>query len=125
MYKALYLSPMLPSFNIRETLLFFTDILKFNIERDDKTYVIILRNNLTVHILQAGTKIGQMEFYLEIDGLDELWNSIKDKLEGIKVRPPFERDYGMKEFHVGIPQTNALLFVGQEIDGRSIIKINY
>ena len=56
-----------------------------------------------------------MEFYLEVDNLDELWHSIKDKLHGLKVREPFDRDYGMREIHIDIPQTNTLLFIGQEL----------
>ena len=115
MYNALFLSPMVPSFNIRETVLFFTDILQFKIGRDEDRYVIVYKDNLTLHILRAGTNIGQMEFYLEIDDIDSLWESIKDKLKGIKVREPFDREYGMREIHIGIPQTNTLLFIGQEI----------
>jgi hypothetical protein len=115
MYKALYLSPVIPSFDIRGTVLFFTDILEFKIGRDDNSYVILYKDNLTVHILNAGKDIGQMEFYLEVDDADTVWSSIKDKLEGIKVREPFDREYGMREIHIGIPHTNTLLFIGQEI----------
>ena len=115
MYKALYLSPMVPSFNMNKTVSFFTDILEFKIGRDDKTYVIVYKDNLTVHILRAGTGIGQMEFYLEVDDVDALWDSIKDKLKNIKVREPFDREYGMREIHIGIPETNTLLFIGQLI----------
>ena len=115
MYKALYLSPMVPSFNIKETVSFFTNILDFKIGRDDSTYGIVYKDNLTVHILRAGKDIGQMEFYLEVDDVDALWNSIKDKTEGLKVRGPFDREYGMREIHVGVPFTNTLLFIGQEI----------
>ena len=115
MYKALYLSPMIPSFNLEKTALFFTGTLAFKIARDDKTYMILYKDNLTVHLEKAGTDIGQMEFYLEVDDIDGLWNSIKDKLEGIKVRKPFDRDYGMREVHIGIPDTNTLLFIGQVI----------
>ena len=53
-----------------------------------------------------------MEFYLEIDDVDTLWQSIKEKLIGIKVREPFDRDYRMREIHIGVPHTNTLLFVG-------------
>ena len=115
MYKALYLSPMVPSFDIKETVSFFTDILEFKIGRDDSTYCIVHKGNLTIHILRAGKDIGQMEFYLEVDSVDAIWNSIKGKLEGLKVREPFDREYGMREIHVGVPFTNALLFIGQEI----------
>lgn len=115
MYKALYLSPMLPSFNIRETLNFFVDLFDFKVARDDGNYVIIYKDSHLIHILNAGADIGEMEFYLQVDELDELYNSIKDKLEGIKVRPPFDREYGMREFHIVIPHTKTLMFVGQGI----------
>ena len=114
MYKALYLSPMVPSFDIKGTVSFFTIILGFKIARDDNDYSIVYKDNLTVHILRAGEDIGQMEFYLEVDDVDGVWSSIKDKLEGIKVREPFNQDYGMREIHIGIPHTNTLLFIGQE-----------
>ncbi len=115
MYKAVYLSPMVPSFNIPETVSFFTDLLQFKIARDDGSYVIIYKDNLSVHILNAGKDIGQMEFYLEVDDVDSLWQDIKDKLSGIKTRGPFDQEYGMRELNVGVPQTNCLLFIGQPI----------
>ena len=62
MYKAQYLSPMVPSFNIEKTVSFFIDLLRFQIARDDKTYVSLYKDNLTVHILRAGEDIGQMAF---------------------------------------------------------------
>jgi predicted enzyme related to lactoylglutathione lyase len=115
MYKALYLSPMVPSFDIKGTVSFFSDILEFSISRDDGNYSIVYKNNLTVHILRAGKDIGQMEFYLEVDDVEAVWSSIKDKLGGIKVKEPFNQEYGMREIHIGIPHTNTLLFIGQEI----------
>ena len=115
MYKALFLSPMIPSFNVRETVFFFQNLFGFDIKRDEKNYVILHKDNLAIHILNAGNDIGEMEFYLEVDDLDALWNSIKSRLEGIKVKQPFDREYGMREFHVIIPQTRTLLFVGQEM----------
>ena len=115
MYKALYLSPMIPSFNLTETIHFFSDVLAFNIGRQDKSYAILYKDNLTIHLLNAGSDIGQMEFYLEVDDVDQIWNSIKDKITGIKTKEPFDRDYGMREIHLAIPHTNTLMFIGQEI----------
>jgi hypothetical protein len=114
MYKALHLSPMIPSYNLGETKQFFKDFFGFDVAMDGG-YVIIYKDNLTIHILNAGTEIGEMEFYLEIDDIDSLWESIKDKLTEIKVRPPFDREYGMREFHVIVPHTKTLMFVGQVI----------
>lgn len=115
MYKAKYLSPMIPSFNIEKTVSFFTDLLDFKVGRDDKTYVILYKDNLTVHILRAGPDIGEMEFYFEVNDIEEVWNNMKDKLDGMKVKEPFDRDYGMREVHVIIPETKTLMFIGQEI----------
>lgn len=115
MYKALFLSPMIPSYDLQETGRFFKDILAFSTLMDTPAYAIYQKDNLTVHLLPAGAAIGQMEFYLEIDDVDGLWNAIKDKLVGLKVKAPFNREYGMREIHIGIPQTNMLLFIGQEI----------
>ena len=114
MYKALFLSPMIPSFNIEETAIFFKEVLNFLPFMDTEHYAIYQKNNLTVHILPAGQDIGQMEFYLEVDNIDNLWSEIKDKLNGLKVKEPFNQTYGMREMHIGIPQTNTLLFIGQE-----------
>lgn len=118
MYKALYLSPMIPSYNIRETASFFANLLGFQKSMDSDSYVILYKDSCTIHILNAGTGIGQMEFYLEVDAIDRLWDGIKDKLAGIKARAPFDREYGMREFHIGVPHTETLLFVGQEIKKR-------
>ena len=115
MYKAKYLSPMIPSFNIEKTVSFFIDMLDFKVGRDDKTYVILYKDNLTVHILRAGSDIGEMEFYFEVDDIEKVWNNMKDKLDRIKVKGPFDREYGMREVHVIIPETKTLMFIGQEI----------
>ncbi len=119
MYKAKYLSPMIPSFNIEKTVSFFMDLLEFKIGRDDKTYVILYKDNSTVHILRAGPDIGEMEFYLEVDDIEKVWSNMKDKLNGMKVKEPFNREYGMREIHIIIPETKTLMFIGQEITGKA------
>lgn len=117
MYNALFLSPMIPSFNPEETTKFFRHVLGFSIVMDSETYVICQKNNLSIHILRAGKDIGQMEFYLEVDDINALWNSIKNKITGLKVKEPFDQDYGMREIHIEVPQTNTLLLIGQNYQG--------
>ena len=106
---------MIPSYKIEKTVSFFTELLDFKISRDDKTYVILLKDHSTIHILRAGADIGEMEFYLEVDDIEKAWNNMKDKLDGIKFKEPFNQEYGMREVHVIIPETKALLFIGQVI----------
>jgi hypothetical protein len=115
MYKAKYLSPMIPSYNIEKTMSFFTELLNFEIIRGDKSYAILLKDNLSVHILNAGSDIGEMEFYLEVDDVQKIWESIEDKLDNIKFKEPFDREYGMREIHIIIPETKTLMFIGQEL----------
>ncbi len=115
MYKAKFLSPMIPSFNIPETVSFFKDFLDFTIHADFNDYVILIKDNLTIHILHAGPDIGEMECYLEVDNLNTVWEKMKDNLSGIPHKSPFDRDYGMREIHLFIPETRMLLFIGQQI----------
>jgi hypothetical protein len=56
-----------------------------------------------------------MEFYLEVDNVDDLWYSIKDKLSGLKFKEPFNQGDGMRAIHICIPHTNTLLFIGQRL----------
>jgi hypothetical protein len=115
MYQALYLSPMIPSYDLRETISFFKNVLEFNSIMDSETYGIVAKDNLTVHLLRAGKDIGQMEFYLEVQDVDQVWNYIKEKIQGLKYKEPFDREYGMREIHISVPQTNTLMFIGSEI----------
>ena len=115
MYTAIHVSPMIPSYDIRKTASFFKELFYFSVLRDEKNYIILSKDRLNIHILNAGQDIGEMEFYLEVEGLDDLWKEIKDKLPGVKVKAPFDREYGMREFHIIVPHTKTLLFVGQPI----------
>jgi hypothetical protein len=100
---------------MKETTSFFENILGFIAILYTEGYAIYQKNNLTIHILPAGQDIGQLEFYMEVDDIHNLWASIKDKLTGLKVREPFNQEYGLRELHIGIPETKTLLFIGQEI----------
>ncbi len=114
-YKALFLSPMIPSTNLLETLSFFRDTLDFSTVMENESYVVCHKDNLTIHILKAGQEIGEMELYLEVDNVDALWFTIKDRLTDLKFKKPFNQEYGMREIHICIPHTKALLFIGQKL----------
>ncbi|HVM89883.1 MAG TPA: hypothetical protein VMT76_16975 [Puia sp.] len=114
MYTAKYLSPMIPSYNLKKTIAFFTGLLDFKIDRDDRTYFILSKDNLTLHIQRAGD-IGEMSFYLVVDDIEKVWRGMKDKLGDMKVKEPFDREYGMREIHVIVPETKTLMFIGQAI----------
>ncbi len=109
---------MIPSYNIRETIIFFRDLLDFTIPGEETNYAIIYKDSYTIHVLPAGEDIGEMEFYIEVDDIEKVWDLIKDKVGKMKVKAPFDREYGMREIHIIIPQTKTLLFIGQSIKHR-------
>ncbi len=114
-YTALYFSPMIPSYHLPDTVQFFREVLHFTPVMDTPQYAILQKDHLTVHLLPAGPDIGQMECYLEVDDVDTIWRQIEPAVKNLPVRPPFDREYGMREIHLSIPATRALLFIGQEI----------
>lgn len=115
MSKTLFISPMIPSFDMSKTIDFFRDVLGFLIEMQSATCAVLAKDNLTIHIMPAGADIGQMEFYMEVEDVDELWAVIKDKVKGLNFKEPFNQDYMMREIHIAVPQTNTLLFIGQSL----------
>lgn len=115
MSKALFLSPMVPSRNLDTTAQFFQDLLGFKLVYSSPTYRICEKDGLTVHLLPAGENVGQMEFYLEVDDVNAIWESIQDKISHLKHRAPIDQEYKMREVHIEIPETNALLFIGQAL----------
>lgn len=115
MYKAMYLSPMVPSYDLEATGSFLREVLRFEPVMTSNTYAVYQKENVTIHLLRAGDDIGQMEFYLEVDDLEALWAFMKDKVEGLRMKGPMDRDYGMREVHIEVPATNALLFIGQAL----------
>ncbi len=80
-------------------------------------YAILYKDNAMVHILPAGTDIGEMEFYLEVDNVEQVWQSIKDKLGRIKAKEPFDREeYRTREIKVSAGKTiffKLFLFKGR------------
>lgn len=108
---------MIPSYDMEATGIFFYELLGFEKVFDSGSYTIYEKNQLTIHILPAGQIIGQMEFYLEVDDVNKIWEFIQNKTEGLKVRPPFDQPYRMREIHIEIPHTKTLLFIGQSING--------
>jgi catechol 2,3-dioxygenase-like lactoylglutathione lyase family enzyme len=114
-YRALYLSPMVPSFQLAETRQFFVEVLGFKAIMDTAEYAIVQKDRHTIHLLPAGPQVGQMEFYLEVDDVDGLWETIRSRVQHLKVKPPFNQAYGMREIHLEVPQTNTLMFIGQAV----------
>ncbi len=110
------LSPMIPSVSVHTTVEFLVAGFEFSIVRDDGGYAILHKDGFAIHVAPAASSPGEMSAYLEVDDVDACWAQVAPLLdESIAVRAPFDRDYGMREFHVEVPGTKTLLFVGQRL----------
>jgi hypothetical protein len=55
---------------------------------------------------------GHTEIYIEVSGIDPLWEHVEDFKNRYRVRDLFAREDGMTEFHIEDP-TGCLVFVGE------------
>jgi hypothetical protein len=55
---------------------------------------------------------GHTEIYIEVSGIDSLWEHVKGFKNRYRVRDLFVREYGMTEFHIEDPNA-CLVFVGE------------
>ncbi len=107
---------MVPSYSVSDTRDFFKELLRFDVMMDSPDYCVVGLNGFELHIQKAGENIGEMSFYMSVDDIDEVWDLIKEKKGSLTMREPFEQPYGMKEIHVGVPHTEALMFIGQPVE---------
>jgi hypothetical protein len=113
MYKPVALSPMVPSFNVEITRSFFIKHLNFELALNDPEYSIVKKNEFTIHIMKAGNNISEMSFYLEVENLKNLIPKFQMLKSQTKTKGPIHQPYGMTEYHIIVPETKTLLFVGQ------------
>ncbi len=114
------ITPMLWVPNLKETIAFYTNTLGFTCDNysEEWGWASISRNTvaLMLAVPNAHTPyngpVFTGSFYIRVDGVDELWNELKDKTEVVYAIDNFE--YGMREF--AIKDNNGfMLQLGQEI----------
>lgn len=116
--RAKRISPMLVTDNMEETILFYQTVLGFVPTMKSPEYLIVERDGQTIHFQKAASEeIMQRlrehtEIYIEVSGIDALWEHVKTFKSRYRVRDLFDREYGMTEFHIGDPN-GCLVFVGE------------
>jgi predicted enzyme related to lactoylglutathione lyase len=125
-YSATRISPMLAVADMQQTLAFYRDVLGFTITMESPEYSIIERNGQTIHFMKAASEEvlrcvrGHTEIYIEVSGIDSLWEQVKLLKSTYHIRDLFDRPYGMTEFHIEDPN-GCLVFVGESTSARSQI----
>ena len=102
------------------TLDFYTKILGFDVAMRSPDYSIVERDGATIHFMKAASEAvmkavrGHTEIYIEVADIAPLWEHVSRFKKDYRIRDLFDRDYGMREFHIGDPN-DCLVFVGQRI----------
>ena len=111
---------MLTAADMDATLAFYTDILGFTASLKSPAYSIVERDGATIHFMKAASEEvmkavrGHTEIYIEVADIASLWEHVSRFKKEYRIQDLFDRDYGMREFHIGDPN-GCLVFVGQRI----------
>jgi predicted enzyme related to lactoylglutathione lyase len=125
-YTATRISPMLAVADMQQTLAFYRDVLGFGVRMESAEYSIVERNRQTIHFMKAASEEvlrcvrGHTEIYIEVSGIDTLWEHVRTFKTAYHIRDLFDRPYGMTEFHIEDPN-GCLVFVGESTSARSQI----
>lgn len=101
------------------TAAFYVDVLGFTIVRASEQYTILRRDGASLHLTQAAPGVlekarGHFSIYLEVQQIEPLWQHVAQFKDRYRIRDLFDRDYGMREFHI-IDPDGCLVFIGQTI----------
>ena len=113
MVEIVAVTPHIPSSNPKVTCDFFVDLLGFEIAMENPEYIELRLGSWLIGIQKTTDEPNQQSFYIQVNGINELWEASKDLLSSYKHRALFVQDYGMKEFHVVAPESGTLVFVGE------------
>ncbi len=114
------ISPMLAVADMEATLGFYTKVLGFEVSLKSPGYSIVSRDGATIHFMKAASDAvmkavrGHTEIYIEVADIAPLWAHVSRFKNEYRIRDLFDRDYGMREFHISDPN-DCLVFVGQRI----------
>lgn len=114
------ISPMIAVASMEETLRFYTDILGLSEVMQSETYSVIERDGCSLHLMKAADDHvlecvrGHTQIYIEVTGINALWEKVKAVKQSHKIKDLFEQPYGMREFHIEDPN-GCLVFVGELI----------
>ncbi|MEO0497551.1 MAG: VOC family protein [Pseudomonadota bacterium] len=118
------ITPFILCSDLGEALSFYCDVLGFEAGFvTEGLYAFIRRDAAAIRLLQASPELDlsspdrQNSCYIDVDDVDELYAQLKARLDGLpegRVRPPFDQQYGQREFHVH-DQDCTLLFFGAAI----------
>lgn len=119
-YKAKTISPVIPVADMQSSIRFYADVLGFDVVVQSPDYSVLSRDGASLHLARAADQSvleatrGHMSAYLEVEDIESLWAHVSRFRDRYKIRDLFDRDYGMREFHI-VACDDCLILVGQPI----------
>jgi predicted enzyme related to lactoylglutathione lyase len=118
-YPAKQLSPILPVADLQITSEFYRRVFGFEAPRQSSGYAVLRRGTTSIHLSKAEPGVlkktrGQFAIYLEVEDIEALWAYVSSFRDTYQIRDLFDREYGMREFHI-IDPDGCLIFVGQAV----------
>ncbi|MEM9810963.1 MAG: VOC family protein, partial [Pseudomonadota bacterium] len=117
------ITPFVPCTRLDNQVAFYRDTLGFTLGFQADNYAYMRRDQAAIRLVEVDADIDlsdpkrEQSFYIDVEGLDALYVSMKPKLDGLpegRVRAPFDQDYGQREFHV-LDEDGTLIFFGEPI----------
>jgi len=108
--------PHIPSNNLKVTQAFFVANFEFIAIVGTEYYIELKNTHFTLGLLEANGELNEQSIYIQVKDIEVLWKNIKSNLTNYKYKELFTRHYGMKEFHVIVPETKTLLIVGEPVN---------
>ena len=115
-FSAKHASPILAVADMEQTLDFYTRVLLFERVLAAPDWGIVGKDHGQLHFRLADNPeaVPSREIYVEVTGIDALWEHVSQFQSDYKMRELFVQDYGWKEFHIIAPN-DCLVFVGEQI----------
>ena len=120
------ITPFVPCSDLQRQIGFYRNVLGFEVGFQADNYAFLRRDEIAVRLLgvDASTDLaspeGEQSFYIDVHGLDALYESLAAGLEALppgRVREPFNQGYGQREFHV-IDEDGTLIFFGERVQAQ-------
>ena len=114
------LNPMFAVSDMEETIAFYRVVLGFAPTLRSPEISIIERDGQSIILTKAESERvmrnlrGHTEFYIHVTGIEALWEHVKEFKDTYRIKDLFDREYGMREFHIVDPN-GCLVFIGEPI----------
>ncbi|MEM1360553.1 MAG: VOC family protein [Pseudomonadota bacterium] len=114
-------SPIVPVRDVAQSVAFYSEMLGFDlsIHNADAGYALLRRGPAMIALIGGADERAlratatNISAQIWLNDLDGYWDQIKDRADEFpagSLRPPFDRDYGVRELHVKDPDGFLIFF---------------